>query len=270
MANKPRPPTAFDTTPTDNDLILGDIHADLDGAKGALAKAGFNPDKQRLFTVGDNIDRGPQAKETLDCMKQYGVQSIMGNHDWAHHRYGQHMLNAAATGKKIPMTLKPEMENTKNQLGDDYIKHTTEMGQYPLWLPFQDSQGSGHILHGGIDPFKSMEDQQPDKMMIRRYHPSPNGFQEHESEEFPYWQRSYTGHLGTIIHGHAPMSHHHNDHSNPNVFSLDGGGAFGSLVPWGGKHRVMRLGDRQIFESPGSTNAEAHYRQILAKKGALR
>lgn len=266
LLQSPRPPTAFDVTPTDNDLVIGDPHGDLDGVKGALKAANWNPDKQRIFSVGDNIDRGHQSKETLDFMKQYGVSSILGNHDWAHHRYGQHMINAAATGKKIPQNLTHEMADTKNQLGDDYIRHTTEMGNYPLYLPFEDSQGKGHIVHGGVNPYHEMNEQEPDKMLIRRFHPSPNGFQPEESEEHPYWQRSYQGHLGTILHGHNPMSHHHNDHGNPQVYSLDGGGAFGSIVPWGGKHRVMRLGDRKVFESPGSPASEANFRRILADK----
>jgi len=265
MAFKARLPNESDVTPTDNDLIIGDIHADLDGAKGALSKAGYNPDKQRLFTVGDNIDRGPQAKETMDFMHKYGVQSIMGNHDFAHHRYGQHMMNAAATGKAIPMKLTPEMEDAKNQLGDDYLKHTKTMGNYPLYLPFQDAQGKGYLVHGGVSPHHSIEDQQPDRMLIRRHHPMPQGFMHGESDEFRFWQRSYPGHLGTILHGHSP-SETHDFHGNKNVYSLDGGGVMGSLTPWGGKHRVVRLGDRQVFESPGSPQAEAHYRSIWGDK----
>lgn len=274
---RPRIPDETDATPTDGDLIAGDVHGDLDGLKGALSKAGYNPDKHRLWSVGDNIDRGHQSKEMMDFMDHYGVGSVLGNHEWAHHRYGKHMMNAAVTGKKIPMKVTPEMEDTKRQLGDDYLKYSTKFGNYPLYLPFQDSQGSGYIVHGGIDPEPSeehmnqspddeMRNQSYDSMLVRRFHPSPNVYIPNETKEFPYWQRSYNGHLGAIIHGHAPMSHPQNDHGNPNVYSLDGGGVFGSLANWGGKHRVMKLGSRQIYESPGSPEAEVHYRQILARK----
>ena len=260
-----RLPDETDPIPTDNDLVGTDIHADLDGFKGALKAANWNPDKQRLFLGGDNIDRGHQAKETLDFMKQYGVTSIKGNHDNAHGRLAKHMLNAAATGKKIPMKVTPEMEDAKNQLGDEYIPRALEMNNYPLYLPFQDSQSKGYLVHGGVSPEHGIEDQVHDKMLVRRHHPMPPQFMHDESEEYPFWQRSYPGHLGTILHGHSP-SPSHDFHGNKNVYSLDGGGVMGSMVPWGGKHRIVRLGDRKVFEAPGNPEAENHYRKLWGDK----
>lgn len=266
MALAPRPPNMGDVTPTDNDLIIGDPHGDLDGVKAVLKAANWNPDTQRIFTVGDNIDRGHQSPDVLKFLEDYGGKSIMGNHDWWHVRNANHTVNEALTGKKNPMKTSPEKQDTIKQFGEDYANQALKMKDYPLYLPFQDSQGKGYIVHGGIDPYHQIEEQQPDKMLVRRHHPMPTGFMEGESDEHPYWQRSYQGHLGHIIHGHNP-SPSHDFHGNPDVTSLDGGGVFGRYLPWVGRHRAMRLGDRKIFEAPGSEEAYQNYMNIRAQGG---
>lgn len=262
---KPRLPSAHDPTPNDGDLAIGDIHGDLPGLQNVLKEAKWNPDKQRLFTVGDLVDRGHDAKGVMDFLHQYGATNILGNHDWMHARNAHHVENEMATGKKNPMKPKLAKSDTMRQFGDvpTYLQYAKRMANFPLYLSFEDSQGPGYMVHGGVDPFNSMENQQPDKLMVRRHHPMPDYFLEGENEQHPYWQRSYKGHLGTIVHGHHPMEKHDNF---PNVVSLDGGGAFGSLQPWGGKHRAMRFGDRKIFEAPGSSESEANYRRILMAK----
>ena len=265
MALTPRLPNSFDPTPSDGDLIAGDVHGDLDGLQNLLKSANYNPDKQRLFTVGDNIDRGHNSKGVMDFLNSVGATSILGNHDWAHARNAKHMTTEALTGKPNPMKVTPEMKDTMAQLQPDYIKYASKMGDYPLYLPFEDSQGKGHIVHGGVDPLNEIDKQEPNKMLVRRHHPMPNQFLEGETDEHPFWQKSYNGHLGTILHGHQPMSSH-DEHGNPHVVSLDGGGAFGSNMPWGGKHRLIRLGDRKIFESPGSPQSEQHYNTIRQQK----
>jgi len=265
----PRLPDETDPTPTDGDLVYGDSQADLTGLKGVLSAAKWNPDKQRVFSIGDNVDRGPHAKEMMEFMKQYGIHSIMGNHDWKHARLGQHMLNQAATGKAVPIKPNPEMQDTIDQFGPDYLQYAIRMKNFPLYLPFEDSKGKGFLMHGGPDPTLPIEGQNSG-MLTRRLHPEPAKFQRLETPENPAWQRLYSGHLGHILHGHngTPTADYW---GNPHVTSLDGSGSVGkhalgkASVPdkrWHGVHRLVRLGDRKIFESPGSPESEQHYEKL--------
>ncbi len=267
----PRLPTADDPIPTDGDFVYGDSQGDLDGLQGLLKTAGWNPDKHRVFSIGDNVDRGPQSKEMLDFMQQYGIHSIMGNHDWKHVRYGEHMKNEMTTGKKNPIKPNPEMQDTIDQLGPNYLQYAQRMKNFPLYLPFQDSQGSGYLMHGGPHTSAPIEHQDPNMMMVRRQHPHPPQFMRGESPEFPAWQRSYKGHLGHILHGHngTPTADYW---GNPDVTSLDGSGSIGKHAlykgstpgeGWHGHHRLIRLGDRKIFESPGSQRSENHYTNLV-------
>jgi hypothetical protein len=262
----------MDPTPTDGDLVYGDSQADLDGLKGLLKKANWNPDKQRVWSIGDNIDRGPKAREMMQFMDYYGINSILGNHDWKMARYVHHHLNQGVTGKANPIKPNPEMQDTIDQFGPDLIKYGTKMKDYPLYLPFEDSQGKGYLMHGGPHPTAPIEHQDPNMMLVRRQHPHPPQFMRGESEEYPAWQRSYKGHLGTILHGHngTPTA---DFWGNPHVVSLDGSGSIGKYANekqsiegqgWHGHHRLIRLGDRKIFESPGSPESEAHYGNLIA------
>ena len=47
------------------DFVVGDIHGCFDLLQQALDEAAFNPDRDRLFSVGDLIDRGPQSPQVL-------------------------------------------------------------------------------------------------------------------------------------------------------------------------------------------------------------
>jgi len=261
---KPRPPNEFDPRPKDGDLCVGDIHADLDGFKNLLKIANWNPDTQRVFLLGDILDRGHQAKECLDFVRSNGIISILGNHcDW-HYRYSKHLIEHLKTGKKIPMKLDKVHKNTFEQFSsnEEYISYMSPIiDEFPLYLDFEDSQGKGFLLHAGIDPFNTIEDQQPDKMMVRRYHPSSDHFIEDETPEYPYWQRSYEGHLGFILHGHAPVPTW-DFHKNSWVISLDGGSCMGKYSKGYGVHRAMRFGDRKIFEGPASEKAVANFDRL--------
>lgn len=265
---KPRAPHDNDPKPQDNDLCVGDLHADLDGFQKLLKKAKWNADTQKIFLLGDVLDRGHQAKELLDFIRNYGISSIIGNHCYFHYRFSQHLIEYKKSRKKNPMHLSPEKKNTFEQFANDeeYIQYMTPIiDDFPLYLPFEVSWGKGFLLHGGVDPFNSIEQQEPDKMLVRRYHPSPDKFIENETEEYKYWQKSYTGHLGTIISGHHPVPNF-DFHQNPYTISLDGGGVMGEYSKGTGVHRLMRLGDRVIFECPPSVEAVQNYYRIKNAK----
>jgi hypothetical protein len=262
--NKPRRPNELDPRPKDGDLVCGDLHADADGFKNLLKIANWNPDTQRVFLVGDILDRGNKAKEALDFIRSNGMVSTAGNHDWFHYRYSKHLIEHLKTGKKIPMKLDKVHKNTFEQFSGkkEYISYMSPIiDEFPLYLDFEDSQGKGYLLHGGIDPFNKIEDQQPDKIMVRRYHPSPDHFIEDETPEYPYWQRSYTGNCGLICHGHAPVPTW-DFHKNSWVISLDGGSCMGKYSKGYGVHRAMRFGDRKIFEGEPSKEAVAHFDRL--------
>lgn len=51
----------FEINEVGKDFIVGDIHGCLDQLKFQLSVTGFDKSKDRLFSVGDLIDRGPDS-----------------------------------------------------------------------------------------------------------------------------------------------------------------------------------------------------------------
>jgi serine/threonine protein phosphatase 1 len=63
------------------DYIVGDLHGCYDELIGALTKIGFNYDVDRLFSVGDLIDRGPKNAECLGLLREKWFHAVRGNHE---------------------------------------------------------------------------------------------------------------------------------------------------------------------------------------------
>jgi serine/threonine protein phosphatase 1 len=63
------------------DFAVGDIHGYFTRLQAALDAAGFNPLLDRLFSVGDLIDRGPECRDVLDWLAKPWFHPVRGNHD---------------------------------------------------------------------------------------------------------------------------------------------------------------------------------------------
>ena len=64
------------------DLIVGDIHGHFTKLQSALDKIGFNPDAgDRLFSVGDLVDRGPESMQALEWLEKPWFHAVAGNHE---------------------------------------------------------------------------------------------------------------------------------------------------------------------------------------------
>ena len=74
------------------DLVVGDIHGHFDTLEHALAGLAFDPAADRLFSVGDLVDRGPRSHAALEWIGAGRILPVRGNHDQlmiealAHHR----------------------------------------------------------------------------------------------------------------------------------------------------------------------------------------
>lgn len=62
---------------------IGDIQGCFDELKMLLRRAAFRPDRDRLWLVGDLVNRGPRSLEVLRWARALGdgVVSLLGNHD---------------------------------------------------------------------------------------------------------------------------------------------------------------------------------------------
>lgn len=127
-------------------FFVGDIHGGYDYLLQALDLAGFDPDKDYLFSVGDLIDRGPDnlkvlAKFIYDNTGRY--HAVMGNHDaFAANPYEDRycwIMNGGSWAIDLcPEELEPIQEDIRQAL--------------PIFIKVLHRGKTYGVVHGGFTP----------------------------------------------------------------------------------------------------------------------
>ena len=63
------------------DFVVGDLHGMFSLLTEKLLEVDVDPEKDRLFSVGDLVDRGPESFECLRLIKSPFVHAVKGNHE---------------------------------------------------------------------------------------------------------------------------------------------------------------------------------------------
>lgn len=127
-----------------SDYIIGDVQGCYDALTSLIKKINFKADKDRLFFLGDVVNRGNKSLQTLRLIKDLGenAKMILGNHDF-------HLLACALTDKKA---------NKKDTFGDilsanDKFPLIDFLLQQPLSLVHQGAV----LVHAGVPPSWGIE-----------------------------------------------------------------------------------------------------------------
>lgn len=64
-----------------NDYVCGDIHGCFTKLQTKLDEIGFDGAKDRLFSVGDLVDRGYESEESIDWIAKPWFHAVRGNHE---------------------------------------------------------------------------------------------------------------------------------------------------------------------------------------------
>jgi len=63
------------------DFVVGDLHGMRGALDEALARRRFDPARDRLFSVGDLVDRGPDSPGGLALLDEPWFYAVRGNHE---------------------------------------------------------------------------------------------------------------------------------------------------------------------------------------------
>ena len=119
---------------------IGDIQGCYDSLQRLLALCAFDPGKDRLWLVGDLVNRGPKSLETLRLIKSLGPAAItvLGNHDL-------YLLMVAEGGAKFrgkDDTLQPILDAPDAQELLDWLRRQ----------PLCHTEGDYCLVHAGLLP----------------------------------------------------------------------------------------------------------------------
>jgi serine/threonine protein phosphatase 1 len=149
--------TRFDVDRYEDIYVVGDVHGSLDALKRLISRLELNNDDLVIF-VGDLVRKGPDSPGVVDFVRaDPRLVSVRGNNE-------QKILR----GDKDPDWLRE---------GDlEYFES----------LPIAISFDTVLVVHGGVDPERSLEDHTTDELLTMR---SPHG----DGYDGPFWYDNYDG-----------------------------------------------------------------------------
>lgn len=71
----------FNINQVGRDFVVGDIHGCFTKLQEQLYVIGFDESKDRLFSVGDLVDRGPESRDFTKWLDKPWFHAVRGNHD---------------------------------------------------------------------------------------------------------------------------------------------------------------------------------------------
>lgn len=71
----------FERNMLGHDWVVGDIHGCFSRLEQALTSIAFDPVRDRLFSVGDLVDRGPESHRVLEWISKPWFHAVQGNHE---------------------------------------------------------------------------------------------------------------------------------------------------------------------------------------------
>lgn len=98
----------FERNTAGRDFAVGDIHGHFTKLQAALDAAGFNPEIDRLFSVGDLVDRGPESAQAVEWLDRPWFNAVRGNHEQMtidaqrHAATDLHFINGGAWFYSLP------------------------------------------------------------------------------------------------------------------------------------------------------------------------
>lgn len=131
----------YQANPRGRDLIVGDIHGTFTKLAKQLVEIGFNPAFDRLFSVGDLVDRGPESPLCEQWLDEPWFKAVRGNHEeaaieWAAGNIDQYRYRSAfGGGWNVDRTM------------DEARRLAGRLQGMPLAIEMETAQGLVIIIH---------------------------------------------------------------------------------------------------------------------------
>lgn len=126
------------------DYVVGDVHGCFDELCREMDRVGFDPATDRIFSVGDLVDRGPQSVDATNWIGQSWFHAVRGNHE--------QMAIGVAAGRH-------DLENYRQNGGAWFLDLPSGVQAHmaaifdtlPLCIEVETTTGLVGIVHADID-----------------------------------------------------------------------------------------------------------------------
>ena len=131
------------------DLITTDIHGHIRRLYHALQRADFDPSRDRVFSAGDMVNRGPDHDLLLSLLREKWFFSVRGNHDDMALAYISNILNGQKNKNDL---LSVGLHDWTDDIQDDELsKIAEEISKLPYMIEIEqkDHKACG-IVHAEV------------------------------------------------------------------------------------------------------------------------
>lgn len=141
-------------------IVVGDVHGCRQELEALLTRVSHRSTDD-LVLVGDLVAKGPDSAGVVALCRAVGARAVRGNHD-------EHVLRwfrARREGRALP-SLKPHHQQVCDTLT---AADWAYLDALPLWLRLEGCfPRDVLVVHAGLDPRVSLEQQQPSNLMNMR------------------------------------------------------------------------------------------------------
>jgi serine/threonine protein phosphatase 1 len=157
------PLKTFEVNTAGRDFVVGDLHGSYSAFLNLLKGINFDKSVDRMFSVGDLVDRGPDSVSCLSLLTEPWFHSVLANHEqmmidkfnggWSGAYWYQ---NGGRWGMEAYNDYKNVfVDQTKDRIPSDTSMRVIEMLKYTEELPFlitvnTKSGKKFHILHAEL------------------------------------------------------------------------------------------------------------------------
>ncbi|WP_432697381.1 metallophosphoesterase [Marinobacterium sp. YM272] len=184
------------------DFVVGDIHGWLEPLNAELEAVCFNRDVDRLFSVGDLIDRGPHSRECFELINEPWFFAVRGNHeqimfDWLEDPTSIETSDWMRFGGKSWMGPGPEHFFLRNPGFKRFAEQQAEQMPWAIELDLADGRKIG-ITHSSVpvDDWLDLKLRLPSEPAIR------NALIWDRPVKHPDYRHQVEG-IDLTVHGHV-------------------------------------------------------------------
>lgn len=138
-----------------HDYVVGDVHGCYRTLMKLLDKVYFNPEKDRLFSVGDLVDRGQHSLKCLELLHKEWFFAVRGNHEQNMLDYVDILADANVHPSDLQHTAHVYRCNGGGWFADD-LAHSMQMyalglaRNMPVAMTVQTPEGEVGLVHADV------------------------------------------------------------------------------------------------------------------------
>lgn len=207
-------------------IVIGDVHGCAEEFEALLRTLKLKP-KDRVFQVGDLVNRGPNSHRAIKLAKEYNVRCVLGNHE----------VRLLKAKKQNSITgLKSYDHRTMKQLTKADWNFLKKMPPY-----IHKPKRKIIIVHAGFLPEPAWHKQDIDTItQIRVVDTDGNAAKRDTAPDKPSWAEHWNG-THFVVYGHA---------ARREVFKRPGSIGIDTGCVYGGHLTAFILEDQSIVQIP--------------------